>query len=125
MTDRLDEADLLALIEGELDPDRAADLRRRIETAEGEFDRLDLVLVTHSHKDHFNAAAVIRHFGNNPQAQLISTPEVVEAVASEIPIARRHSVPQSVEPVAIRAGGIDVLAVVPRSAPGHLRFAER
>ncbi|MEE8508875.1 MAG: hypothetical protein V3T07_07410, partial [Myxococcota bacterium] len=31
MTDRLDEADLLALIEGELDPDRAADLRRRLE----------------------------------------------------------------------------------------------
>lgn len=87
----------------------AADLRQRIETAEGEFDRLDLVLVTHSHKDHFNAAAVIRHFANNPQARLISTPEVVAAVASEIPVARRHSVPQGVEPVAIRAGGIDVL----------------
>ena len=87
----------------------AADLRQRIETSEGEFDRLDLVLVTHSHKDHFNAAAVIRHFANNPQARLISTPEVVEAVASEIPVARRHSVPPSVEPVAIRAGGIDVL----------------
>ncbi len=87
----------------------AADMRQRIKTAEGEFDRLDLVLVTHSHKDHFNAAAVIRHFANNPRAQLISTPEVVEAVASEIPIARRHSVPPNVEPVAIRAGGIDVL----------------
>jgi L-ascorbate metabolism protein UlaG (beta-lactamase superfamily) len=87
----------------------AEDLRQRIETADGDFDELDLVLVTHSHKDHFSAAAVLRHFANNPLAELISTSEVIETVASEIPVARRRSAPPSLEPVTIRAGGIDVL----------------
>ena len=54
-----------------------------METAVGEFERLDLVLVTHIHKDHFDAAAVVRHFDNNPAATLISTPEVIVELVNE------------------------------------------
>lgn len=87
-----------------------AELRERIETARGEYDSLDLVLVTHAHKDHFNAAAVIRHLANNPAARLISTEEVIAAVASEIPVSRRRAIAPDERAVRLEAGGIDIAA---------------
>lgn len=57
-----------------------ADLRRQIETAEGDFADVDLVLASHFHGDHFDADAVVRHLKANPRARFASTPQAVEAL---------------------------------------------
>lgn len=86
----------------------AEDLRERMETAVGEFERLDLVLITHIHKDHFDAAAVVRHFANNPAATLISTPDVIAEMVNDIPENRRLNAPMTEGPVTFDAGGIEI-----------------
>ncbi|MEL6824382.1 MAG: hypothetical protein AAFP70_21705, partial [Calditrichota bacterium] len=45
------------------------DLREELETASGDFESCDLILVTHLHSDHFDAASVYRHLVNNVRAQ--------------------------------------------------------
>lgn len=57
-------------------PARRADL----EAARGEFAGVDLVLATHAHRDHFDAAAVARHLAANPAARFVSTPQAVAAI---------------------------------------------
>jgi L-ascorbate metabolism protein UlaG (beta-lactamase superfamily) len=54
--------------------------RRRLETAQGPFAGVDLVLATHYHADHFDAAAVARHLAANPKAVFVSTPQAVAAL---------------------------------------------
>lgn len=54
--------------------------RAALEAARGEFARVDLVLATHAHHDHFDAGAVARHLTANPAARFVSTPEAVAAV---------------------------------------------
>ncbi len=59
-------------------------LRQEMEAATGRFADVSLVLVSHPHADHFDAAAVARHLESNPQARLISSPQVIEAVQREL-----------------------------------------
>ena len=54
-----------------------------METAQGRFASVGMVLVSHYHRDHFHAASVARHLETNPHAILISSPQVVEAVRAE------------------------------------------
>jgi len=54
--------------------------RAELEAGRGEFAGVDLVLATHAHADHFDAAAVARHLVANPRARFVSTPEAVAAV---------------------------------------------
>jgi L-ascorbate metabolism protein UlaG (beta-lactamase superfamily) len=57
-----------------------ADDRRRLEQGEPPFDRVDAVLVTHWHEDHFSAGAVAAHLQQNSRSVLVSSDEVVQRV---------------------------------------------
>jgi len=46
-----------------------------LETARGPFARIDVLLATHHHPDHFDARAVARHLAHNPTARLVTTPQ--------------------------------------------------
>lgn len=48
----------------------------KMEKALPPFDQIKLILVTHSHLDHFNAEMTIKHLENNPKGILICTPQV-------------------------------------------------
>lgn len=54
--------------------------RDKIETAKVPFDQIDLILVSHMHLDHFHAESVGLHLQHNPNAQLVSSQQVVGAV---------------------------------------------
>lgn len=60
-------------------------VREDLENAKGKFADVDLVLVSHIHGDHFSAESVGRHLISNPNASLVSSPQVVEAVARDFP----------------------------------------
>lgn len=44
---------------------------KAIENAEPPFDKIDLIAVTHNHRDHFNAEIAIRHIKNNSLCKII------------------------------------------------------
>lgn len=54
--------------------------RDSLELAEGEFGDIDLVLVTHVHRDHFDPFAVERHLLSNPKAHLVAADQVVDSL---------------------------------------------
>jgi L-ascorbate metabolism protein UlaG (beta-lactamase superfamily) len=49
------------------------------------FDEIDLVLVTHSHRDHFSVAPVLEHLKGNPSGGLIGPPQVVDTMRAVEP----------------------------------------
>lgn len=53
-----------------------------MEKAEAPFDNIDLILITHQHRDHFNKDVVAKHLLNNPKAKIIC-PKQVEKALSE------------------------------------------
>ena len=55
--------------------------RDKIETAQAPFDKIDLLLVSHRHYDHFHAEGVGLHLKHNPKAVLVSSQQVVSEVA--------------------------------------------
>jgi L-ascorbate metabolism protein UlaG (beta-lactamase superfamily) len=57
-----------------------APIRRQLESAAPPFDRVDAVLATHVHDDHFNADAVLAHLRANPRATFVSTGQAVQRV---------------------------------------------
>ena len=44
------------------------------------FDEIDLMLVTHSHRDHFSVAPTLEHLEGNPAGILFGPPQVVEVL---------------------------------------------
>jgi L-ascorbate metabolism protein UlaG (beta-lactamase superfamily) len=54
--------------------------REKIETAKAPFDKIDLLLVSHLHLDHFHPQSVGLHLQHNPQATLVSSQQVVDEV---------------------------------------------
>lgn len=54
--------------------------RDKLEIAQAPFDGVDLILVSHFHADHLDPQSVARHLENNPDAVLISSPQVTERV---------------------------------------------
>ncbi|MEE8572299.1 MAG: MBL fold metallo-hydrolase [Gemmatimonadota bacterium] len=54
--------------------------RERLETAEPPFDRVQLILATHDHADHFDAGAVWRHLDHNELSVFVSTNQAVARV---------------------------------------------
>lgn len=87
--------------------------RAELEAARGEFAGVDLVLATHAHGDHFDAAAVASHLRANPRALFVSTPEAVAAVrarpAGEQLAARLRAVlPREGERETVRHAGVTV-----------------
>lgn len=55
--------------------------REKIETAQAPFDKIDLLLVSHRHYDHFHAEAAGLHLKHNPKSVLVSSQQVVSEVA--------------------------------------------
>ena len=55
--------------------------REKLETAQAPFDKIDLLLVSHRHYDHFHAEGVGLHLKQNPKAVLVSSQQVVGEVA--------------------------------------------
>jgi len=60
------------------------DRRDAMEGARPPFDDIDLVLATHDHADHFDAAAVAACLRHNPGATFVSTPMAVERLQDEM-----------------------------------------
>jgi len=56
-----------------------------MQASKAPFDEIDLVLVTHSHRDHFSVAPVLEHLKGNPSGVLIGPPQVVEALRAVEP----------------------------------------
>ena len=56
------------------------EIRESLETGEGPFGGVDLVLATHHHSDHFRAEPVARFLRAQPEARFVSTRQAVEAV---------------------------------------------
>lgn len=54
--------------------------REKIETAQAPFDKIDLLLVSHRHYDHFHAEAVGQYLKHNSKAALVSSQQVVSDV---------------------------------------------
>jgi len=59
--------------------------RGRVERAEGVLATVALILVSHVHRDHFDAEAVRAHLSHNTRARLIGSAQVVEAVTAGLP----------------------------------------
>ncbi len=49
------------------------------------FDEIDLVLATHSHRDHFSVAPMLEHLDGNPSGVLIGPPQVVGSLKASVP----------------------------------------
>jgi len=58
----------------------APEVLEKVEAAKPPFDTTRLVLVTHRHRDHFDAASVARHMASNPRARLVTSRQVAERV---------------------------------------------
>jgi L-ascorbate metabolism protein UlaG (beta-lactamase superfamily) len=54
--------------------------RDSLERGLGAFGAIDLVLVTHVHRDHFHALAVERHLIENPRAHLVAPRQVADSL---------------------------------------------
>ena len=87
--------------------------REKIETAKAPFDKIDLILVSHRHLDHFHPESIGLHLQYNPRAILVSSQQVVEEVEknfknySAINARVTGATPPWKERVAMKAAGID------------------
>ncbi len=63
-------------------PVAGAELVADMVAGEPPFDGVDLVLVSHFHRDHFGVAEVGRFLASQPEAVFVSTPQTVEALAA-------------------------------------------
>jgi L-ascorbate metabolism protein UlaG (beta-lactamase superfamily) len=87
--------------------------REKIETAKAPFDKIDLILVSHMHLDHFHPESVGLHMQNNPKTMLVSSQQVVDEVAKKfkdfeaIKTRVTGATPPLKEKVAMKVAGID------------------
>ncbi|HET9532600.1 MAG TPA: MBL fold metallo-hydrolase [Blastocatellia bacterium] len=87
--------------------------REKIESAKSPFDKIDLVLVSHLHPDHFHPESVGLHLKHNPKATLVSSQQVVEEVEKNfkdyeaIKTRVTGATPPLKERVAMKVAGID------------------
>jgi L-ascorbate metabolism protein UlaG (beta-lactamase superfamily) len=54
--------------------------REQIETAQPPFDKIDVILVSHRHLDHFHPEAVAVHLRHNPRTVLVSSEQIVREI---------------------------------------------
>jgi L-ascorbate metabolism protein UlaG (beta-lactamase superfamily) len=91
-----------------------AEHREKIETAKAPFDKIDLLLVSHMHLDHFHPESVGLHLKHNPRATLVSSRQVIGEVEKnfkdyqEIKARMVGATPPLKGRAAVRAAGIDV-----------------
>jgi L-ascorbate metabolism protein UlaG (beta-lactamase superfamily) len=58
--------------------------REKLERALPPYDRVEAILITHWHEDHFSPEAVAEHLRHNPRAVVISSPEIIERVRRSV-----------------------------------------
>jgi L-ascorbate metabolism protein UlaG (beta-lactamase superfamily) len=83
--------------------------RDSLERGLGVFGEIDLVLVTHVHRDHFHSLAVERHLIENPHAHLIASSQVADSL--RVLGSDYASIEARVHPVDATPGRIEELAV--------------
>ena len=87
--------------------------REKIEGAKAPFDRINLLLVSHLHLDHFHPESIGLYLKHNPAATLVSSQQVVDEVEKgfkEYSAIRARAVgttPRLRERIAMRVAGID------------------
>jgi L-ascorbate metabolism protein UlaG (beta-lactamase superfamily) len=87
--------------------------REKIETAKAPFDKIDLILVSHMHLDHFHPESVGLHLQHNPKTMLVSSQQVIDEVAKKfkdyetIKTRVMGATPPLKEKVAMKVTGID------------------
>ncbi|MFQ5696648.1 MAG: MBL fold metallo-hydrolase, partial [Terriglobia bacterium] len=87
--------------------------REKLETAQPPFDQVGLILVSHYHSDHFSSRALVRYLEHNPRAILLSSPQVVDRVATRSPslVAAAPNRFQRVEPKGYRRVPLTVAGI--------------
>ncbi len=60
------------------------EVNQKMEAAAPPFDSIDLILIGHAHSDHYNPETVERSMLKNPDARLVTTPGVRNAIASSV-----------------------------------------
>ena len=58
--------------------------REQIETAQPPFDKIDVILVSHRHLDHFHPEAVARHLRHNLRTVLVSSEQIVREIETNV-----------------------------------------
>ena len=87
--------------------------REKIETAKPPFAEVDLVLVSHRHRDHFHPESVGLHLDHNQKALLVSSQQVVDEVEKNfkdyqsIKMRMTAATPPWKERVAMKVAGIE------------------
>ena len=87
--------------------------REKIETAKPPFDKIDLILVSHRHLDHFHPESVGLYLQHNPNTELVSSQQIVEEVEKSfkdyqaIKARMISATPPWKERVAMKVNGID------------------
>jgi L-ascorbate metabolism protein UlaG (beta-lactamase superfamily) len=87
--------------------------REKIESAKAPFDKIDLILVSHMHLDHFHPESVGLHLRHNPKTVLVSSQQVIDEVAKKfndyeaIKARVTGATPPLKEKVAMKVAGID------------------
>lgn len=59
------------------------EIKNNIENANEPFDKLDLVLISHNHSDHYNTEVIENSMALNPNAIIVTNPEVYNILATE------------------------------------------
>lgn len=87
--------------------------REMIETAQAPFDRIDLLLVSHMHLDHFHPESIGLHLQHNQKSVLVSSRQVVDEVEKKfkdyqaIKARVTAATPPQRERVAMKVAGIE------------------
>ncbi len=116
----LTSGDAQVLIDGlhrPYDPEYAVlppEQREQIETAQAPYHEIDVILVSHVHRDHFHAEAVGRHLRHNPGATLIASQQVADSLARHfeayeaVKAQVRRATPGWAEKATLHVGAIEI-----------------
>lgn len=58
------------------------DVLKSMETAAAPYDKIDLVLITHNHLDHFHAGSTMLHLQNNPKVVVVAPEQIVKEMSA-------------------------------------------
>jgi L-ascorbate metabolism protein UlaG (beta-lactamase superfamily) len=60
-----------------------ADTLKQMEGADGPFEGVDLILITHRHVDHFAPAVVLKHLAGNAEGIVVGPPQAISKLRAE------------------------------------------
>ena len=74
-----------------------ADLLKALENARNPYDKINFLLVSHIHLDHFHPQSIGLHLQNNPNAMLVSSEQVIGGVAKDF--ANYEKIKSQIKPI--------------------------